>query len=124
MASTKKTNLPSREQLISVIANGDDRKNNSVIFNSEGLFELIDCDFFDISQEYPNIVMRYETFTAGNDFVGIEAANDNRLIKDIYTQSLEYWLIYLLTNKTHFYADGSIPPRDVSEIVAEIEALE
>lgn len=97
--------VPSFEQLISVIKQGDDRLHNSLILNVFGFFELRNFDTINISIEDPTIVFRHETFSIGNDYVGSNASKDDLLMQNIYSTAIENWLDHLKTGRTNFYAD-------------------
>lgn len=115
-----KPKLPSKEQLISAICHGNDNVNNSVILNTDGNFETLPFDKIDLALKYPVIVARNTTFISGNDYIGKEASEDERLIDDIFNPSLECWLIHLETGKTNFFADEMMRSRKTNEILEEI----
>jgi hypothetical protein len=120
---TVKPNIPSKEQLISIIASGDDKQTNILILNTNGKYKLISVDRINQAFEYLNVVVRNEAFIAGNEYVGTQASQDNKFIEDLYNESLEYWLIHLLKGKTNMFSDGMMLNRETSEIIAEIEGL-
>ncbi len=120
---TTKPNIPSRKQLISVIANGDDKETNTLILNTNSLYELISVKQFNQAFEYPNVVVRNEAFIAGNEYVGIKASQDDNFINDLYNESLEYWLIHLMKGKTNMFSDGMMLNRDTDKVIDDIEAL-
>lgn len=113
---------PSREQLISVIAQGDDRISNSLILNIYGLFELRDMNTLNISFQDPTIILRNETFSANNNYVGVTASNDQRLIEDLYAKSLDSWLAHLQNGVTNMYSDLDVNQTS-NELFEEIENL-
>jgi len=113
--------LPSEDQLISTIRQGDDRKANRLVLNVFGFFELryAECvEFID-----PTIVVRFETFNAQHDYVGESAALDTRHIRRLYNSGLEYWLKHLHSGVTCFYCDieGTISQSEVLRQIAEME---
>lgn len=97
--------VPSKEQLRAVIATGDDEHANSLILNLQGQFELRRRPPFDINKNDPTVVFRYETFAPGNDYVGLEAAQDETHIDDMFCSSLGGWLVHLTTGQTRAYSD-------------------
>jgi len=115
--------IPSRDQLISVIAQGDDRINNSLILNVHGLFELRDFYTLNLSFKDPTIVLRNETFSAGNGYVGKDAAKDANLIKGLYAVSLYHWLIHLQNGLTNMYSDTIMTDKPINELIKEIEDI-
>lgn len=120
---TTKPNIPSRKQLISVIANGNDKQTNTLILKTNAEYELISIKQFNQALEYPNVVVRNEAFIAGNGYVGLKASEDDKFIDDLYNESLEYWLIHLIKGKTNMFSDGMMLNRDIDKVIAEIEAL-
>jgi len=95
---------PSKDQLVSIILQGDDRINNSLILNVYGFYELRPSDTINLLIDDPSIVVRYETFVAGNEYVGKNAAMDTVFIDQLYASTLEFWLIHLQTGKTNYYS--------------------
>lgn len=114
--------MPSKEQLRAVIAAGDDEQTNSLILNLEGQFELRQRPAFDIHINDPTVVVRHETFAAGNDYVGLEAAQDDDHINGLFLSSLEGWLSHLITGQMQEYSN--LPrSRSYEQIREEIESL-
>lgn len=118
-----KPSIPTKEQLIDVIANGDDKKNNTIILKTNGIYEIREIQNIDLTIKYPTIVVRNETFIAGNGYIGKEASQDESFVNDIYTESLEYWLIHLEKGKTNMFSDGMMLHRKLDEVIAEIRTL-
>jgi|18_taG_2_1085343.scaffolds.fasta_scaffold00812_5 predicted glycosyltransferase len=114
---------PSIEQLRATIAQGDDRINNSLILNIYGFYELRDFSTLNLSFDDPTIVHRYETFTAGNDYVGHDAQNDNQLINMLYKTSLYFWLVHLQNGKTNMYFENEIN-ESLEKILKDIHKVE
>jgi hypothetical protein len=114
--------MPSKEQLRAVIAAGDDEQTNSLILNLQGRFELRQRPPFDIHKNDPTVVLRHEIFAAGNDYVGLEAAQDDDHIDRLFLSSLEGWLNHLTTGKTQEYSN--LPSStSYEQIQEEIELL-
>jgi hypothetical protein len=61
--------LPLKDQLRSVIMVGDDIYHNSLVLNVYAKFELRSWHSFDKHRNDPSIVLRHQTFAAGNDYV-------------------------------------------------------
>jgi len=113
--------IPDKEQLISTIWNGNDDINNSLILNVNGSFEL--RNFYDLLEvDDPTIIYRYETFIAGNDYVGEEAAKDEHLINSIFTSALKHWLAHLSSGRTNSYMDESFGGNSIS-LLEDIKKL-
>lgn len=113
---------PKREQLRAVIARGDDSKINSLILNLNGVFELRQRPPFDIHKNDPTVILRHETFAAGNDYVGVEAAQDGGHIDELFCSSLAGWLNHLKSGQTQEYV--TITYRgNAEQTLSEIEQL-
>jgi len=94
---------PTKEQLISVIRSGIDDRDNALILNVDGMFELRDFQSLNLAVEDPTIILRYSTFYEGNDYVGEEAAKDIAFIDELYAKALEFWIWHLQNNSTNFF---------------------
>lgn len=94
--------IPSKEQYIDVIKKGDDSIHKKVVLHTNGIFEVVPNDIFDIESDY---VGRSETLDAGNGYVGIEASEDEGYINDSYTMFLKAWLDYIKTGAKRKYLD-------------------
>lgn len=113
---------PSRDQLKSIIAQGDDSFNNSLILNPHGFYELRNFHTLNFSIKDPTILHRHETFSAGNDYVGQEASEDQSLIDELYSTSLEHWLINLKYGRLNMYSDHHTQ-KTAEELIIEIEEI-
>lgn len=113
---------PSKEQLRSVINQGDDRINNSLILNVYGFFEVRDFHTMDINTDDPTLVFRYETFGAGNGYVGAESADDNGFIDDLYALFLLGWYNHLVSGATNMYFEKEATESE-QEIINKINSL-
>jgi hypothetical protein len=113
-------NVPSREELVSVMKNGNDKYNNSLILNVFGNFEL--RSFHNITIEDPTIIVRNETFGAENEYVGPKPAQDNKFIDELYAGCLEGWLKHLQTGETGIYCDNhsKSTPEELIERIKKI----
>lgn len=76
------------EELKQIIANGDDTHDNQIRCTKEGMVflseDIVGADDID------NIAFRFETFDAGNDYVGHNAANDEKFMARIYKAIIDY----------------------------------
>lgn len=97
-------NTPKKEQLIETIKNGNDGNDNTLIITQTGEFKLL--EIYDKSLlTNPEIVTRFETFVAGNDYVGLEASKDEKLINMLYRGGLDEWLLFLESGRKNSYCD-------------------
>ena len=114
--------VPSVDQLRQTIAAGDDSHMNVHVLNIDGLFELRQRPPFDITRNDPSVVVRHETFAAGNGYVGPQAARSRQLINDLYDSSIEAWLEHLRTGETQEFSDL---PSEMSrqQVLAALETL-
>lgn len=96
--------VPTKEDLIEVIKNGDDSLDNVLVLNLDGSFELINgCGGYAVEAEKEeDYVVHYETFDAGNDYVGENASKDNEHIDRLYSWALRYWDKYEKTGEYPF----------------------
>jgi len=114
--------VPSIDQLRAELAGGDDSKNNSLILNLNGVFELRQRPPFDIHRNDPTVILRHETFAAGNEYVGPDAAQDDQLVGEVYRGSLTGWLNHLKSGQTQDYI-GFLAGTDYEPILGEIKKL-
>lgn len=114
--------IPNKEQLRTIIATGNDEETNVLILNLNGKFELRQRPLFDISKNDPTVVLRYETFAAGNDYIGEDAAQDDNHINSLYCTCLEGWLSHLRTGKTQIYYNFPCTKKS-EQTLEEIELL-
>lgn len=115
--SPKRINKPqqnhiTKEQLKSVLLNGDDNRNNALIIDFEGHLKLLP---FEESLKYPYAV-RYEAFLAGNGYVGrnIELNHLDRT----YLGLLQGWASHL-ASQNQIYIDYAEPQTE-EEVKEEI----
>jgi hypothetical protein len=112
---------PSKEQMREVISKGDNAKNNSLILNQYGIFELRDFEFLDINND-KSIVVRFETLSKNTDFVGQDASNDSIFIDNTFIAMLECWVGYLNTKRINYYTDTTQGGKE-ADLIAEIVKL-
>lgn len=116
--------IPDKGQLRAVIAAGDDNQFNSLILNVNGRFELRQRPEYNIFDNDPTVVVRHETFTPGNSYVGAEAARDAAQIDEWFYSSLKAWLYHLETGVTQEYCGGDeLSLGDEEQLLREIELL-
>lgn len=111
----------SREELVGVIAAGDDEQHNSLVLTLEGYFKLMETS--QAQSKIAPIAVRHETFCAGNDYVGLNASLDKRLIEESYLSSLEGWIIHLATGKLGVYQDYLQGKKREAELWQEVKEL-
>jgi hypothetical protein len=105
-----------------VLAGGDDSKNNSLILNLNGAFELRQWPPFDIHRNDPTMILCHETFAAGNEYVGVDAAQDDQHVGELYRGSLVGWLNHLKYGRTQEYI-CFLTGTDYEPILGEIKQL-
>lgn len=93
---------PSIQQLIGVIAAGDDSISNRLILKLDGRFELLPYETTEDALAFDKLkyVTRWETFDSGNEYVGIDASQDTALISSIMDWANTAWSRYQSTGKT------------------------
>lgn len=90
-----------RQQLINTIKNGDDSITNRLILRVDGIFALVPYDSSEDADAFLDLdyVARWETFDAGNGYVGDNAAEDLELINEIYSDAKKAWSIFKSTGR-------------------------
>lgn len=78
----------SREQLVELIKNGDDSYDNQIRVTKEGIIFLSRIVG---AEDISNLRFRFETYDAGNGYVGPEAADDDEYIDDLYNGLIKTW---------------------------------
>jgi hypothetical protein len=96
---------PTFEQLIETITLGNDLVSNVLVLNVNGRFELRQSPPFNQLINDPTIVVRHETYVAGNGYVGLDAGKDKKFIEDELTMSLDFWVGHLKNHITQNYSD-------------------
>jgi hypothetical protein len=95
--------MPSKAQLESVIRSRSDDEHSIVLLDLEGEFKVVGTEGFSMSK--PEHAVRNEAFIAGNDWVGPDAADDESLINELYTDMLAGWLDHLQTGQLDCFVD-------------------
>ena len=93
--------LPSKEQLISVIRQGDDRLDNTLVLNIDGLFELRSYRMGVIAD--PTVIVRFKRFPCNEGYVGVTASNEEELMERYYRESIRLWLEHNTTGKMNIF---------------------
>lgn len=106
---TERPAIPSEEEMLDVIRQGDDRRNNVLALGVDGHFHLFDRHErrgpFDIVSD-PTIAVRMETFVAGNGYIGRKSVQKNReWWHKNYLDYLACWTTHLLTGEVNIYDD-------------------
>lgn len=101
--STKVVEMaPDKEQLRKVIADGDDTVHNVLVLCTNGKFKLIQGIGVQVA-DHLNYVTRWETFSAGNGYVGINASKDDVFLNATMRWANTAWKRYLKTGDTKQY---------------------
>lgn len=89
---------PNIKQLQKILSSGNNSLDYVLILNLDGEFKLIRGSGAEAVNglEY---VSRWETFDAGNDYVGINASKDEKLLTTLMKWADEVWNKYIETNK-------------------------
>jgi hypothetical protein len=97
--------IPKKQQMISVIRNGSDEIDNTLVLNTDGIFELRDLQSINLAIKDPTIVVRYAGFCAGLDYVGEAASKDKEFIDEMYVKALHYWIWHIQGSCTNYFYD-------------------
>ena len=115
--------MPTRNQLKETIAGGNDNHHNSLVIDINGMFKLI--PLIDKSpselQSYP---VRFETFQAGNGYVGYLASMDETFIEQTYKALLEDWWLHLDTGRylySHYSSEEYTQSQLMNNILTKFE---
>ncbi|MCB9233225.1 MAG: hypothetical protein H6581_16330 [Bacteroidia bacterium] len=119
---SSKPPLPLKKQLITIIENGIDEIFNTLILNINGQFELRDFSGENQAKVDPSVVVRYETFTPGNGYVGKDASKDMNHVTNYYVDSLRYWLMHLDTGGTYMFSDDIFMGEE-NDLIQKINAF-
>lgn len=87
---------PSVEELRSLLRQGDDSAGHHVLWvKRTGDVELSripkDNSPVGFEKAQPEMQMRFETFLAGNEYVGPEAADDEEWVRELFDSLLKEW---------------------------------
>jgi hypothetical protein len=104
------------DDLKQVLLKGDDQFNNSLIIDFDGYLHLLPFD----QAKNSAYAVRFETFVAGNGYVGSEKSiEDIEDIEDTYLSLLEGWVSHLVGHDTVYRDYPSSSTLD--ELLVEIE---
>ncbi len=109
--------IPQKQELESVLLEGDDNRDNVLILDLNGYFHLLSPK--KSKNNYP-IAVKYDTFCAKEENVGKNALENKRKLEKTYTQLLDGWLTHLLTGKLEIEEFGHLSRK---EVVNELEKL-
>nr|MBA5583964.1 protein kinase [Anaerobacillus isosaccharinicus]QOY38534.1 protein kinase [Anaerobacillus isosaccharinicus] len=108
---------PTKEELATLILNGNDSEHNSLVIDFDGKAHLIP-----LKGRMPNSLtgyaVRFETFGAENGYVGTEKSLNH--LDHTYQCLLEGWLDHLVYGSTS-YRDYSENEFTVEELLKQIE---
>ncbi len=118
---TKKPTKPlfTKSDLKNVIANGNDQENNMIVIDEDGSLLLAQGHFPKL--DYP--VKNLESFSAGNDYVGIKAAQDESFIQEQYLGLLSGWEEHLESNGSMTLASINDVTKDEDSMIKNINKL-
>ncbi|MGO1660098.1 MAG: hypothetical protein ACTHYN_16005 [Marinobacter sp.] len=88
---------PTKSQLEALISACDDSAGHHVVWvdkNGDVSIDVVPQGLTPIGfeQSKPSMLMRYETFSCGNDYVGPSAAKDTAHIAEIFESLVKEWL--------------------------------
>lgn len=91
---------PQLSQLLDTLRAGDDSHDNILLLMPSGLFKLY-AGSGGGAVQHIDYVTRWETFCAGNGYVGEDAANDHEFYESrVMPWALEAWEKYEKTGRT------------------------
>ena len=76
-------------QFRQLLANGDDSHDNQIRVSKDGMVYLSQNVIG--AEQLEDVAFRFETFDAGNDYVGKEAAKDDEFVKMLYNALKGNW---------------------------------
>jgi len=112
---------PAIAQLRATIGQGDDRRSNYLILNTDSFFEIRSVLEVNQAIKDPKIVAFHSSFAAYNDYVGKSAAADDEYILSTYRLFIETWYDHLQTGSTH-YVVGTPPEQSLQETLHKINS--
>jgi|GEM_PF-1142559 len=110
-----------KAELKEVIAADNDDYHNSLVLTLNGHFELWTPQ--DARKLLSPVAVRYESFVAGNEYVGKQAALDNGFINQTYLAMLEGWVTHLMNFELDIYQDYSAGKKTESQLWAEVDKI-
>jgi hypothetical protein len=87
---------PTEQQLRDLLARYDDRAASHVLWVTKtGEVQITQLppgrSLAELQQEHPEMQLRHETFLAGNEYVGPEAAADAEWVSELFGNLVEGW---------------------------------
>lgn len=106
-----------KDQLKSILYSHDDDRHNSLVIDYDGYIKIVPIK--EITQPYP---VRYETFQAGNGYVGNKWPE--RELEDLYESLLQGWACHLYTGNFIYtdFNDGTSSNDSIQEICELLSA--
>ena len=104
------------EEINNVLLNGDDGKNNSLVIDLDGYPRLIQLENYESISSVEFAVI-FETFCAGNQYVGSEISIQNN--EHLYRACLEAWLLHLETGRS-MCIDHTEGNRTIVQLIEDI----
>ncbi len=119
----RRPNIPRQGELKIVIAKGDKSEDCVLYIDREGRFHLGEQDLEEDAKAklYP-VAVRYDTFKAGDDKVGLSMAQNDRFIQEIYLAMLQGWYSHLSTGELDQFVNSSTSRKE-SDILSDIERI-
>lgn len=115
--SKPKKLYPTKEELAILLKNGDDSDHNVLIIDFDGNLQLIPL-MGRMPSSITDCAVRYETFAAGNGYVGSEESASD--IDDTYQALLEGWLDHLEIGDS-FYREHSDCQLTIEQLIEAIK---
>lgn len=103
---TERPRIFTKDELITTIKYGNDKRGNVLVVNLQGYFSLKDIRFISYARDQKApVAVRHEFFVPGNGYVGSSASKDFRFIDETYLSSLQGWYEHLKTGKLDQFQD-------------------
>jgi hypothetical protein len=109
-------------EVCSAIATGNDDINNTLTVDLEGRVRLRKFNPAIVTSNFSGIAVRNETFCAGNEYVGQEAARDKSHVTEQYETLLDGWITHLSTGKVNIFQDLS-PSESEEKMLVDLTGL-
>jgi hypothetical protein len=91
--------MPSKNQLTSTIAQGNDNIENILILKSNGSFELVNRKQRASYEAQGEIIVEHEWFVAARGHVGQQVSTDQKYIDTLYDCHMKGWNMYNQTGE-------------------------
>ncbi|SEO90698.1 hypothetical protein SAMN04487895_11471 [Paenibacillus sophorae] len=93
-----------KQDIVDAVSQGDDSFDNSVVLTLDGKVLVVTLDEAQTNPD--NYAVRHETFDSGDDYIGLEASKDEKLIELIYNNLCIGWEKHKKLGRTSVSADG------------------